>query len=84
MAIERTARSPLHGEFERRIKDRRNRLGISQEAVAERSGIARAYVGQVETGMRKIGLNNIARLAVALELDLAKLMKGLQDFEGQP
>ena len=41
-------------------------------------------MGQVETGMRNVSLNNIARLAVALELDLARLMKGLQEFEGQP
>jgi transcriptional regulator with XRE-family HTH domain len=84
MAIERNPRSPLHEEFGKRIKARRTALGLSQEAFAEKSGIARAYVGQVETGMRNVSLNNIARLAVALETDLAKLMKGLQEFEGQP
>ncbi len=84
MAIKRVARSPLHEEFGRRVKARRLALDLSQEAFAEKSGIARAYVGQVETGMRNVSLNNIARLAVALETDLAKLMKGLQEFEGQP
>jgi hypothetical protein len=34
--------------------------------------------------MRNVSLNNIVRLAVALDLDLAKLMRGLQEFEGQP
>lgn len=84
MAIERTPRSPLHEEFGRRVKARRTALGLSQEAFAEKSGIARAYVGQVETGMRNVSLNNIVRLAAALEVDPAKLMRGLHNFEGQP
>lgn len=46
--------------------------------------IAWAYIGQVETGMRNISLNNLRRLAIALDVDLGELTEGLQEFEGQP
>ncbi len=58
-------------------------MGLSQEAFAEESGIARAYVGQVETGMRNVSLNNLGRIARALNVDLGTLLKGLQKFDGQ-
>ncbi len=84
MAPERVPRSPLHKEFGLRVKRERNALGLSQEALAQGAGIARAYIGQVETGMRNISLNNLRRLAIALDVDLGVLMAGLQNFEGQP
>ncbi|MGP0031677.1 MAG: helix-turn-helix domain-containing protein [Acidimicrobiales bacterium] len=83
MAIERAPRSPLHEEFGRRVRKRRQAMGLSQEAFAEESGIARAYVGQVETGMRNVSLNNLGRIARALNVDLGTLLKGLQKFDGQ-
>lgn len=66
------------------MRARREAMGLSQEGFAEESDIAGAYVGQVETGMRNISLNNLCRLAIALDVDLGALMEGLQNFEGQP
>jgi hypothetical protein len=33
--------------------------------------------------MRNVGLNNLARLALALEMDLGAMLEGLQAFPGR-
>ena len=57
---------------ERSQRDRRKR-GWSQEEFADRVGIHRTYVGDVERGARTIGLVNIARIAQALGVSVAAL-----------
>ncbi len=47
---------------------------MSQERLAEEVGIHRTYIGDVERGLRNIGLLNVDRIARALETDLAGLM----------
>lgn len=49
--------------------------GISQEALADRAGVDRTFVGSVERRERNISLDNIERLAAALGLDVAELLK---------
>jgi len=49
--------------------------GISQEALADRAGVDRTFVGSVERRERNISLDNIERLAKALGLDVADLLK---------
>ena len=56
----------LQAAFGRVVREQRNRLGLSQEELAEASGLHRTYVGDVERGGRNVSLVNIARLAEAL------------------
>lgn len=55
---------------------RRNRVkkGLSQEALADLSGLHRTYIGGVERGERNISLVNIVRIAKALNMALADLL----------
>lgn len=55
---------------------RRNRLkqGLSQEALADLSGLHRTYIGGVERGERNVSLVNIVRIAKALNVALADLV----------
>ena len=55
---------------------RRNRkaLGLSQEALAELAGIHRNYLGGVERCERNVGLDNLERLARALQISVAELL----------
>ena len=40
--------SPATGEFGRRVRARREQLGLSQEKLAERTTLHWSYIGQVE------------------------------------
>jgi transcriptional regulator with XRE-family HTH domain len=55
------------------VKDRREALGWTQEEFAERVGIHRTYLSDVERGTRNLSLLNIERLAVALSLKPSEL-----------
>ena len=55
----------------------RERVGISQEELADRCGLHRTYVGSVERGERNISLDNIVRLANALDVSAGQLLEGL-------
>ena len=76
-------RTPRQQEFGDRIRDRRLRLGLSQEALALQSGINRTYIGSLEAGERNPSLENITRLALALGVDAAHLVRGLQKLKGR-
>jgi transcriptional regulator with XRE-family HTH domain len=60
--------------FGRRLRDVREKVGISQEKLAELAGLHRTYVSSVERGKRNISLQNIERLAEALNTSMAALM----------
>lgn len=61
-----------------RVRERRQALGLSQEALGDVSGLHWTFVGQVERGQRNISLHNLLRLAQALEVDPAELVQGLE------
>ncbi|MEU5428241.1 helix-turn-helix transcriptional regulator [Streptomyces olivoreticuli] len=64
--------------FGSRVRARREELGKSQEALADDCGLHWTYVGQVERGRRNISLHNILKLAEALKIDPAELVRGLR------
>lgn len=61
--------------FGRRLVALRKGIGWSQETLALESGIARSYLGGVERGQRNIALVNICRLAEALSVEPAELLR---------
>jgi transcriptional regulator with XRE-family HTH domain len=52
----------------------RSRRGWSQEALADEAGLDRTYVGSVERAERNISIDNICRLALALRVDVRRLL----------
>ncbi len=60
--------------FARNMRKFRKLKGLSQEDLAELSGLHRTYVGSVERGERNISIDNIERLANALNLNIVDLL----------
>lgn len=56
------------------VKYQRNRLGISQEELAERAGLHRTYICDIERGARNVTLESIGRLAHALGISIPALL----------
>ena len=50
--------------------------GLSQEDLAELANLHRTYVGSVERAERNVSIDNIERLATALGVSPALLLKG--------
>lgn len=64
--------------FGKRVREKREALGMSQEVLAASAGLHRTYIGTVERGERNPALVNILRLASALGVDAADLVRGLK------
>ena len=59
--------------FGTNLKKYRTAMGISQEAFADKCGMHRTYISAVECFRRSISLENIQRIADALEIETYKL-----------
>jgi transcriptional regulator with XRE-family HTH domain len=64
-------------ELGERIRDRRLRLGATQEEVAVGAGVDTTTIGKIERGERNPNLHNLIRIADALQLDAGELISGL-------
>ena len=60
--------------FSTNLRRKRLEKNLSQEALADLSGLHRTYVGAVERGERNVSIDNMERLANALECSLAELL----------
>ena len=52
--------------------------GISQEELADRCGLHRTYISDVELGKRNISLENIERIALSLDKTLSEIFKEVE------
>ena len=55
------------------LKKYRTQLGLSQESFAEKCGLHRTYISAIECYRRSIALENVQRIADALEIETYKL-----------
>ncbi len=55
------------------IRDKRSALRLSQEELADRAGLHRTYISDLERGARNPTLDSLERLAAALEISTAAL-----------
>jgi transcriptional regulator with XRE-family HTH domain len=65
----------LRKNFATNLRREREARGLSQESLAHEAGLHRTYVGSVERGERNISIDNVERLAKALGVEPADLMR---------
>lgn len=65
----------LRALFAANLRKLRQAHGVSQERLAELAGLHRTYISSVERGTRNISIDNIARLAKALDVSPEKLLE---------
>jgi transcriptional regulator with XRE-family HTH domain len=70
-------REDVRDRFGLAVRVRREALGLTQEGLADRARIHRTYLSDIERGERNPSLVNIERLALALELSMSALFKGV-------
>ena len=56
------------------VRKWRTKRGLTQEELAEKSGLHRNYISDLERGTRNVGLENILALAKALGIKPSKLV----------
>ena len=59
--------------FGTNLRKYRKELGVSQEKFAEMCGLHRTYISDVERFQRSIALDNVQKIADALEIETYKL-----------
>lgn len=55
------------------VKKQREKLGLSQEKLADRCGFDRTYISMIERGQRNLSFTNLLKLADGLETSVSQL-----------
>lgn len=62
------------GEAVRKLRQSKQ---ISQEEFADLCGLHRTYISDIELGKRNVSLENIEKIAVALDISISQLFEGV-------
>ena len=55
----------------------RHQKGLSQEQLAELTGLHRTYIGGIERGERNVSILNLICLSNALDIPVSKMVEGI-------
>jgi transcriptional regulator with XRE-family HTH domain len=62
--------------FGKAVRQKRTKLGVSQEAFADMCQLDRTYIGGIERGERNVALVNVEKIAKTLWGRIAGLFRG--------
>ncbi len=65
------------------VRERRKRLGLSQEAFADKAGIHRTYASSIELGKVQVSIGIAEKLAEALEAPLSQVWRDVERKMGK-
>lgn len=74
--------SELTKTIGQRIRNYRNKAGLSQEKLAELAGCHSTYIGQLERGEKNATIESVARIASALDIPLEALFEKIGKTKG--
>ena len=69
------SQGPLRQVLATNMRKLRAARGLTQEALAYDSGMDRTYLGSVERAERNVSIDNIARIAKALNVEAWRLLR---------
>jgi transcriptional regulator with XRE-family HTH domain len=64
-------------DFGKRLSTVRHQKGVTQEQLADAVNVHRTYIGFIEQGKRNPSIGNVHKIAKALRVTAADLLKGL-------
>lgn len=67
-------------KFGATVRKFRTIKGFSQEVLAERTGLHRTYISDVEQGERNLSLINIYKFCNALDVSLSNFFKEMEEY----
>lgn len=70
-------RDPILAALGLNVRKRREARELTQEKLAEKSGLDPTYISDIERGLRNAGIKNVAKLAKALGFTTSELCKGV-------
>jgi transcriptional regulator with XRE-family HTH domain len=68
----------LSAKFGEVIRELRKERNLSQEELADKADVHRTYIGMIERGEKNITLENIQKLAKALNVSLKSIFERLE------
>ena len=60
-----------------RVREERHKRNLSQEELASKAGVHRTYIGMIERAEKNITLENIQKIAAALDLKLSDIFRDM-------
>lgn len=69
-----TAETVLRNRFGITVRQAREKLGFTQEVLADKANLNRSYLGEIERGVVMPSLATIAKLANALHTEMSVLI----------
>ena len=69
-----SVRSEVLIKFGEKVREKRTKMSLSQEELAERAGVHRTYIGMIERAEKNITLENIEKISKALKSPLHELL----------
>ena len=73
--VSRGLKQQARQTFAANVRRRREARGLSQEALASLAKLHRTYVGSIERAERNVSIDNMEKLAIALGVPLAELVR---------
>ena len=62
-------------KFGQKVREERQKQGLSQEELAAKAGVHRTYIGMIERAEKNITLLNIEKISKALDINISKLLE---------
>ena len=71
----RPTNKPARVVFGLALREAREKLGYSQEKLALEAGVNRTYISHIERGARNVAVNNLEKLADAVNVPLWMMLR---------